>query len=300
MRAGLRHMLLSAFAFSVMGALVKLGARALPTQEIVLARSVVTLVLSYALVRRAGVSPWGQRPLLLLVRGVVGFIALSCVFAALARLPLAEATVIQYLYPIFVAVLATTALREKVTWALVVAIGLSTVGVFIVSRPGLVTEARAQLDSAGMLMALLGALFTAVAYVLVRRLSRHEHPIVIVFYFPLVSLPLSAFALLDDLVWPRGLQWLILAGIGAFTQIGQVALTRGLAALPAATASTVSYSQIVFAAGWGALLFDEWPDAWTACGSACILVATLVVARYGRIAESVLPNTRESADRAAQ
>ena len=54
------YMALSALGFSAMSVLVKLAAREMPTGEIVLARAVITLVLSFALVRRAGLSPWGN------------------------------------------------------------------------------------------------------------------------------------------------------------------------------------------------------------------------------------------------
>ena len=57
---GLRYMVLSALSFSVMGVLVKLLGTHLPTQQIVLGRSVITLAISYALLRRAGLPPWGN------------------------------------------------------------------------------------------------------------------------------------------------------------------------------------------------------------------------------------------------
>ena len=78
MSPGVRAMVWSALAFSGMTLLVKVAGRELPSQEIVLARAVISLVLSWAIVRRAGVSLWGERRPLLLLRGLVGFVGLSC------------------------------------------------------------------------------------------------------------------------------------------------------------------------------------------------------------------------------
>jgi drug/metabolite transporter (DMT)-like permease len=92
---GARFMLLSAFAFSVMSVLVKWAGQRLPSQEIVVARAAVSLVLSWLMLRRAGVDLWGHARGWLLLRGVFGFLGLSCVFYSLTHLPIAEATVIQ-------------------------------------------------------------------------------------------------------------------------------------------------------------------------------------------------------------
>ena len=112
MGTGAACMLLSAFAFSVMTALVKLAGERLPSQEIVVARALVSLLLTYALLRRAGVSPWGEQRAWLWLRGLFGFAGLSCVFAAVTHLPLAEATVLQYLHPAITAVLAALFLER--------------------------------------------------------------------------------------------------------------------------------------------------------------------------------------------
>ena len=94
----------SALAFSVMSALVKQAGTRLPSQEIVFVRSLVSLAMSLALLRHAGVSLWGQRRGLRFLRGLRGYAALSCVFFAVTHLPLAEATRIQYLQIAFAAV----------------------------------------------------------------------------------------------------------------------------------------------------------------------------------------------------
>src|SRR2546430_1815248 len=113
MPRGVLYMALSAFAFSVMAMLVKIASETLPTGEIVLARAAVTLVLSYALLRHAGISPWGTQRAKLVVRGLIGFTALGCYYVSLARLPLADATTLQNTTPLVTALLAWWLLHER-------------------------------------------------------------------------------------------------------------------------------------------------------------------------------------------
>jgi drug/metabolite transporter (DMT)-like permease len=110
----------------------------------------------------------------------------------------------------------------------------------------------------------------------VRSLARSEHPLVIVFYFPLVAVPLSLPLVLLNPVAPTPVELLWLLGVGVFTQLGQVLLTSSLAALPAARATAISYVQVAFAGLWGWLLFGETVDGFTVAGAALVLSATLI------------------------
>jgi drug/metabolite transporter (DMT)-like permease len=265
-------MVASALSFSLMGVCVKQVGGRIPAAEVVLARAIVSVALSWWLLRRAGVPPWGRRRWLLIWRGAIGTAALLCVYAALAALPLASATVLQYLYPPFTALLAWLMLGERTGKRVVAAMALGWLGVLLVAQPG----ASLALAWQPVLIAVAGALFTALAYVSVRSLGQSEHPLVIVFYFPLVALPLSLPLVALNPVMPTPVELLWLIGVGVFTQLGQVYLTRSLTALPAARATAISYVQVVFAGGWGWLLFGEAIDASTIAGAGLVLAATLV------------------------
>jgi drug/metabolite transporter (DMT)-like permease len=106
----------SAFWFSLMSLGVKTAGRRLPIQEVVLVRGVVTLALSWAVLRRAGLAvrvPGRGRQGLLVLRGLFGTAGLTCFYASLARLPLAEATLLQYTNPLWAAALAALVLGER-------------------------------------------------------------------------------------------------------------------------------------------------------------------------------------------
>ena len=115
---GARYMLGSALAFALMGACVKFaGARGIPVLEIIAARALISLVLVDGDVRRKGIPALGTHRLLLFSRGLVGFIALTGVYYALVHLPIAEASVLQYLHPMFTALIALLWLKERPTTA---------------------------------------------------------------------------------------------------------------------------------------------------------------------------------------
>jgi drug/metabolite transporter (DMT)-like permease len=184
---GVLFMVLSALGFSLMSVLVKLVSPRLPVGEIVLARAIMTLAISYAMVRRAGLSPWGNERGKLLLRGFLGFAALACYYAALARLPLADATTLHFTQPLLTSLLAWWLLGERVGWAAGVAVACGLGGVVLVVHPGVPLDHGT--DAAGFAIALASATFSSIAYVTVRQLAKTEHPLVIVFYFPLIATP---------------------------------------------------------------------------------------------------------------
>src|SRR5690606_7532005 len=136
----------------------------LPVEMLVLARGVVTLVLSYAVIRRLGLSPWGHDRTRLVLRGVFGLGGLGCFYFAVTSLPLAEVTVIHHLNPLVTTVLAALVLRERVGWPLALAIATSLGGTVLVARPALLFGGDSGLDPAGVTAALGGAVFSAFAY----------------------------------------------------------------------------------------------------------------------------------------
>ncbi len=266
------YMATSALGFSAMSVMVKVVSTRLPTGEIVFARAIVTLVLSYVMVRRADLSPWGTQRRRLMVRGLLGFCALGCYYFSLARLPLADATTLQNTTPLVTALLAWWLLGERVGKGTAFAIACGLAGVVLVVHP---TGGGA--DPAGVAVALIGATFSATAYVTVRQLSKTEHPLVIVFYFPLVATPLAVPWAASHLVVPCATDWLLLVGIGAATQLGQVFLTLGLSVTRAGRAMSIGYVQICFAIVWQLLVFGMQPSIWTLAGAALIIAGTFVV-----------------------
>lgn len=270
-------MLVSALGFALMAACVKLVAsKGIPLLEIVAARSLVSLVISYIDVRRKGLCLWGTQRTLLVARGFIGAVALICVYYAVTTLPLAEATLLQYMHPVFTALLGLLFLKEAIRLPTAICILLSIAGLIIMVEPGTFSSASPALPWFNVSIALAGAFGSAVAYVLVRRLSPHEDASVIIFYFPLIALPLSVALLGNDFVMPNTESLVLLLMVGIFTQIGQLGLTHAMRSETAGNAAAFSYVQVIFAVALGWAVFGEEPSLWTWVGGALIVSGALV------------------------
>jgi drug/metabolite transporter (DMT)-like permease len=151
------------------------------------------------------------------------------------------------------------------------------VGVALIARPSFLFANAPAVNPVHVLIAVSGAMFSAIAYVTVRMLRGADDALVIVFYFPLVTVPLALPFAIRGWVTPTLLEWAVLLGVGITTQVAQVYMTRGLQLEPTGRATAVGYLQIVFAALWGALLLGERPDRWGVLGAAIIIGGTLLV-----------------------
>ena len=277
-------MALGAFWFSIMSLLVRIAGRRIPSMEIVLARGVITLMLSLAAVYRAGIRPvLGSNRRMLLARGLLGAIALSCFYFSLTHVPLGEATLIQYTNPVFASLVAAVFYRERVHSGDLVALLASLAGVVLIARPAPFFAAHTSgINPEYVAIALFGAFCSGTAYAIIRRLPL-ERAEVIVLYLPLMTIPISLPFAASAWVRPTALEWAILLAVGITTQIAQTSMTRGLQLERTARATTVGYLQIVFAVIWGALLLGERPTAWTLLGALVIIGATLGVAWLRRM-----------------
>lgn len=196
-------------------------------------------------------SPWGNNKKMLVFRGLAGTGALLLYFHTLQSMPLASAVTIQYLHPIFTVILAGIFLKEspsKVQWAF---FATSFFGVL------LVRGFDARLDIIDVGIGIASALCSATAYNLIRALRNEDHPLVVVFYLPFVSLILTAPMSVANWVMPQGVQWVTLAVIGIFTQVAQYFMTLAYQADRAANISNLNYLGIVYAGLIGWFFYQE-------------------------------------------
>ncbi len=278
-----RYMLLSALGFSLMAACVKAASGyGIPLLEIVAARALVSLAISYLDVKRKRISVWGHNKPWLIARGAVGAVALVCVYFAVTTLPLSEAALLQYTYPAFTAIIALLFLKERIQSGTIICIVLSLAGLAIMVGPDLAADELTRLPWLSVVAALVGAFGSAVAYVIVRHLSQTEDSSVIIFYFPLIALPASLILLGDGFVMPGYEACILLLLVGVFTQVGQVGLTKAMAAEAAGKASAYSYVQVIFSALLGLMFFDEIPTIWSLLGGSLIMTGALINALWKR------------------
>lgn len=250
---GVWLMLMASLSFGLMNVSVKF-VHQMPVSEVVFFRAVVQILLSVVILLQLKQSPWGKNPKLLGLRGLFGSIGLFCYFYTLQVMPLGNAIVIHYLSPILTTLVAVALGDEKNHPLSYLFFAICLMGVVVVNG------VSQDVTLAGVFAGLGGALFSAFAYNTIRRLKNLENPNVVVFYFPLITLPLSLLVggLYDDAWrWPVGIEWIWLLMTGVTTQLGQFFMTRAYQSDKASNVSAISYAGILWGAGFGVFLFGE-------------------------------------------
>ncbi len=273
-QAGL-YALAAAASFSLMGAAIKQAALDLNTPMVVFLRNVFGLLaLLPWLARQGAVSLRTQRPGMHLTRCLIGLSAMYCFFYAIAHMPLAEAMLLNYSTPLYVPLIAWMWLRERPGAGLLPIIVVGFIGVSLLLQPG----QSGSVGAAGWIGLAAGVL-AAGAFVAIRRLSRSEPPVRIVFYFTVLGLLFSLLPL--PLFWhpPQPHSLLLMAVAGAFATGGQMALTRAYSLAPAAQVAPFNYLVVVFAAFLGWLLWQEHPNALSLFGAALVIGSSLMALR---------------------
>lgn len=248
----------------------------MPVMEIVFFRSVVAGAFCWVGLKHAKVNWRGSNKPFLIYRGIAGTLALILFFITLQNIPLATATTIQYLSPIFTAFIAIFFLKEsvKVLQWLFYAIAFS--GVLLIKS----FDPRVSLFY--LVIGIIAALGSGVAYNFVRRLKDSEHPLVIILYFQIVGLVISTPLLFFSWKTPVGLEWLYLLFVGIFSQLGQIFLTNAFSRERAASVAIIVYSGLVYAISIGWFIYGETQTIFTFFGMLLVVLGVAASVVYGR------------------
>ncbi len=262
-------MMLATFFFALMNAGVKFLGR-LPAIEIALLRSIVSLGIAYGIVRFNRIPLRGGNTKALLLRGFFGSGSLVLYFVTLQNMPLASAVTLQYLSPIFAAIMGIYLVREPVRPLQWLYFAISFGGVLMVQGFDTRVEPRY------MLVGLSSAIFASLSYNMIRQLKAAEHPLVITLYFPLVSVPVTAL-LLTTITWvtPRGTDWLILIVVGITAQIAQYFMTRSYQSDELSKVVSLKYVGIIYALAFGYFIFGETFSLEAHVGMAVVLAGVI-------------------------
>ena len=193
-------------------------------------------------------------------------------FAAVAYIPLADATAISFLNPVFAMLLAIPLLGERVgryRWAAAI---MALIGAAILLRP------TPQSFQPAALIALFAAMIMGLELIFMKRLSRREGPFQILIFNNSLGLIVSSLAVIA--VWqpPTSTQWMLLAGIGTMMACAQACFINALARADASFVAPFSYATLIFAAAYDALFYRVVPDATTWIGAAVIIAGAVWLA----------------------
>lgn len=272
---GMGYMLLASLLFTCMNVFVKMVPE-IPAIEVIFFRSIISLLICFVVLKKQRVPVFGHNKKLLLFRGLAGALGLIFFFNTLQNIPLASAVTLQFLTPIFTTLLGIFLVKEKVHPLQFLFFGLAFAGTVLIKG------FDPRLSGLYLLLGIGAAFFAGLAYNMIRKLNVTEHPLVIIFYFPLVTLPLTVYWVITGWVQPQGVEWWYLLLIGVLTQFAQYFMTMAYQQEELSKVSSLNYISIVYALGFGYLIFDETFHTLTYLGMMLVLSGVVLNIRYKR------------------
>ncbi|CAN5674837.1 DMT family transporter [soil metagenome] len=272
---GVTQMFLSTLSFALANVFVK-ELKHIPAMEIVLIRCLLAVIFCYAGLRYVREDWRGSNHKLLLLRGIFGTTALAFFFITLQNIPLASAMTIQYLSPIFTAIIAIFVLKESVKLSQWIFYVLAFVGVLMVEK------FDPRVSFLYLLLGIFSAFCSGVAYNLVRTLRGREHPLIVVLHFQIVGVVVGFLFTIFNWETPVGWDWFFLLLIGIFSQLGQVFLTNAFQKERAASVAIVNYTGLIYALLIGWFVFGELQTLQSLMGMLLVVCSVVLSVIYSK------------------
>jgi len=274
--------LISVVSFSIVNVFVKLLIiQGFPAHELVLFRSLVSITFCIYIIKKRGIPFFGVNKKWLIARGLFGTTALLMFFLTLKDLPLAVATTVQYLSPIFTIIFAIYLNGQKIKPIQYLFFLISFLGIFIMKADDFFFS-EGSISWLPLLLGLGSAVLSGMAYNSIIKCKTTDAPITIVMYFPLIAIPIMSIWSLFDFVMPVGIQWLYILLLGCFTQVAQVSMTRALTSEKASVVTPYKYTGSIFAVSFGMIFFEEYLSWTVFLGIIVVLSGILINTFYER------------------
>ncbi|WP_026702771.1 DMT family transporter [Salibacterium aidingense] len=266
---GIILLLVSALGFSLMGAFVKLSGD-LPTMQKAFFRNIVAAVITLGFVLHHKERIFGKKEnqKVLLWRSILGAVGVILNFYAIDHLVLSDAEMLNKLSPFILIIFSAVFLKESARRYQMIAVLIAFAGALFIIQPEFSVEVLPYM--AGV----LGAIFAAGAYTLLRVLGSREKHYTVVFYFSLfTTLILLPFMVLyyEPMSWQ---QWVLLLLAGACATVGQFGITLAYKFAPASEISIFFYSTVVYSALLSIILFGQIPTLLSVAGYVVIFGAS--------------------------
>ena len=250
-RAAVIWMIFGSFCFGTMNALVKWTSDTTDVWMIIMVRSAVIAFAVAAFAASKGISLKVNDHKTMLLRCVVGLIAMILYFTALGRIPISQAVTLQYTGPLFVALLSGRILAERVSASVASLVLTAFAGIVLIVSPDAGTV------DPNALLALGSGLFAALAYMYVRELRKTDSPATVIFWFAAFSVVGSVAQSATHIIELELNTIAALIGIGVGAGGGQLGITMAYHKANAAWVSAFSYLTVLVATFYGFVLFGE-------------------------------------------
>ena len=250
-KAAVIWMIFGSFCFGTMNALVKWTSDHTDVWMIIMVRSAVIAFAVAAFAVSRGISLKVNDHRTMLLRCIVGLIAMILYFTALGRIPIGQAVTLQYTGPLFVALLSGRILAERVSASVASLVLTAFAGIVLIVSPEVGTV------DPNALLALGSGFFAALAYMYVRELRKTDSPATVIFWFAAFSVFGSVVQSAPHIPELDSNTIAALIGIGIGAGGGQVGITMAYHKANAAWVSAFSYLTVLVATFYGFTLFGE-------------------------------------------
>lgn len=274
---GIIYIIASAFCFAFMNAFVRLSGD-LPSVQKSFFRNFVAFFFALVILVRSKEKIHIDKKSLpyLLGRSAFGTVGILCNFYAIDHLVLSDASMLNKMSPFFVIIFSFLLLKEKLNAVQIIAVAVAFVGSLFIIKPTF-----ENMDLVASLVGFMGGVGAGAAYAMVRKLGTMgvKGPFVVFFFSGfscLVTLPFVIFDFHPMTIW----QILSLLGAGFAAAGGQFSITAAYYYAPAREISVYDYSQIIFAALLGFILFGQIPDVFSILGYVIIISVAIVMFIY--------------------
>lgn len=278
---GIIYIIMAAFCFAMMSTFVRLSGD-LPSMQKSFFRNLVALIFAGVILAKQKVWFSGDKKnlALLIVRASSGTLGLICNFYAIDRLLLPDATMLNKMSPFFAIIFSYLFLKEKVNFVQCISVIGAFLGCLFIIKPS------GNMDAFPAIIGLLGGLGAGAAYTVVRYLGQRgeKGPFIVFFFSAFSCLVVLPFMVLDYVpMSAQQLIYLLLAGLSAAG--GQFSITAAYCYAPAKEISVYDYSQVIFSAIIGFILFGQVPDRYSVIGYVliCGMAVYMFLYNTGRI-----------------
>ncbi|KAH8657381.1 hypothetical protein BGZ60DRAFT_493505 [Tricladium varicosporioides] len=279
------------------------GGHRMHTLQLVFARMSMTFIISMLYMWWTNVPdfPLGKKSVRgwLILRALFGFFGLFCLYYSVRYLPLAENTVIRFLVPLVTSWSCYTFLSQPFSTKERLAGIAALVGVIFIAHPssifgpvdadanniattlaGAVDDVTPAQRLLAITASLLGVFGAAGAYTTIRIVGHEAHALISVTYFSTLATVGSALALIFvpgiSFTLPHGpREWILLLLLGVLGFVLQFLLTTGLQMDKSSRATSMLYTQVLFALGFDWAIWGALPDVWSMFGGGIVVASTL-------------------------
>lgn len=243
-------MLISTASFSIMNAIIKYLDH-IPGFQLVFFRSLTSCVFATTYLLSRNINLLGNQRKLLVLRAITGLVSMSLFFFSFKYLNVGTAVSLRYIAPIFAALFAVLFLKEKIKPVQWLFFLIAFLGVLMLKG------FDESMSTLGLALVILASLFTGMVYILIRKIGKGDHPVVVVNYFmflaTLIGGALSSFSWIQPQEW----DWLLLGSLGVFGYVGQVYMTKAFQAAPTHIVAPIKYAEVIFTIGIGVFWFGD-------------------------------------------